>query len=96
MTARGVYFCKVYALCPPFNLKFQNTRLQGETLKAVVMLNSEKMPVWFGGLRQVQGRWVGCAQKPCAHPVMATATSTLPKNGAHTLAWGAEGLQGRP
>ena len=61
----------------------------GETRSAaVVVLNSEKMPVWFGGLRQVQGRWVGCAQKPCAHPVMATATSTLPKNGAHTAGLG--------
>ena len=47
----------------------------GETPSAaVVVLNSEKMPVWFGGLRQVQGRWVGGAQTPCADPVMAIVT----------------------
>ena len=48
----------------------------GETPSAaVVVLNSEeKMPVWFGGLRQVQGRWVGGAQTPCADPVMASVT----------------------
>ena len=47
----------------------------GETPSAaVVVLNWEKMPVWFGGLRQVQGRWVGGAQTPCADPVMASVT----------------------
>ena len=47
-----------------------------------VVLNSEKMPVWFGGLRQVQGRWVGGAQTPCADPVMANRdVNAWPKMG---------------
>ena len=55
-------------------MKFAQDTLGETRCATVVVLNSEKMPVWFGGLRQVQGRWVGGAQTPCADPVMAIVT----------------------